>query len=82
MEADFVQECVLSCFSHVQFFATLWTISARLHGAWDSLGKNTSPGNPPNPGIKPGSLMSPALAGRFFTTSATGLRELDVNDLC
>ena len=41
MEADFVQECVLSCFSHVQFFATLWTISARLHGAWDSLGKNT-----------------------------------------
>ena len=41
-----------------------------------------SPGNPPNPGIKPGSLMSPALAGRFFTTSATGLRELDVNDLC
>ena len=25
----------------------------------------------PNPGIKPGSLMSPALAGRFFTTSTT-----------
>ena len=29
------------------------------------------PGDPPNPGIKPLSLMSPALAGRFFTTSAT-----------
>ena len=25
----------------------------------------------PNPGIEPGSLMSPALAGRSFTTSAT-----------
>ena len=30
------------------------------------------PGDLPDPGIKPASLMSPALAGRFFTTSATG----------
>ena len=30
-----------------------------------------TPGNLPNPGIKPLSLASPALAGRFFTTSAT-----------
>ena len=29
------------------------------------------PGDLPNPGIEPESLMSPALAGRFFTTSAT-----------
>ena len=28
------------------------------------------PGDFPNPGIKPSSLKSPALAGRFFTTSA------------
>ena len=28
-------------------------------------------GDLPNPGIKPQSLMSPALAGGFFTTSAT-----------
>ena len=28
-------------------------------------------GDLPNPGIKPTSLVSPALAGRFFTTSAT-----------
>ena len=27
------------------------------------------PGDLPNPGIEPVSLMSPALAGRFFTTS-------------
>ena len=30
-----------------------------------------TPGYLPNPGIKPMSLMSPALAGRFFTISAT-----------
>ena len=29
------------------------------------------PGNLPDPGIKPMSLMSPALTGRFFTTSAS-----------
>ena len=29
------------------------------------------PGNLRNPGIKPMSLMSPALAGRFFTANAT-----------
>ena len=31
----------------------------------------SSSGDLPNPGIEPGSLMSPALAGGFFTTSAT-----------
>ena len=30
-----------------------------------------SPGNLPYPGIEPVFLMSPALAGGFFTTSAT-----------
>ena len=30
-----------------------------------------SPGNLPDPGIGPGSSTSPALAGRFFTTSTT-----------
>ena len=30
-----------------------------------------SPGELPNPGIEPTSLTSPALAGGFFTTSAT-----------
>ena len=29
------------------------------------------PGDLPHPGIEPTSLMSPALAGRFFTTSTT-----------
>ena len=30
-----------------------------------------TPGDLPNPGIKPASLVSPALAGGFFTTSDT-----------
>ena len=30
-----------------------------------------SPGDLPDPGIKPASLTSPALAGRFFITEAT-----------
>ena len=29
------------------------------------------PGDLPDPGVVPASLMSPALAGGFFTTSAT-----------
>ena len=29
------------------------------------------PGDHPNPGLEPATLMSPALAGRFFTTRAT-----------
>ena len=30
-----------------------------------------SPGDLPDPGIKPASPVSPALAGRFFTTNAS-----------
>ena len=43
---------------------------------WDSPGNSTSglpcppPGDLPSPGMEPMSLMSPALAGRFITTSA------------
>ena len=46
------------------------------------------PGDIVNPGIKPWSLMSPALAGRFFTTSATweppseGHRPWDLGSTC
>ena len=39
-----------------------------------------TPGDLPDPGIKPPSLVSPALAGAFFTTSATWTLEL-VSDL-
>ena len=67
-----------SCFSHVQHCATPWTAACQ---APLSMGFSRQeywgrvpcppPGDLPNPGIKPKSLMSPALAGRFFTTSTT-----------
>ena len=51
---------------------------ARLLCPWNSAGKFTGKGfhfllqgDFPNPGIKPMSLTSPALAGSFFTASAT-----------
>ena len=48
-------------------------LDSSVHGVLQ--GENTgggcraSPGDLPNPGIEPVSLMSPALAGRFFTIS-------------
>ena len=49
----------------------------RLLCPWDAPGKNAGrvacppPGDLPDPGIEPASHTSPALAGRFFTASAT-----------
>ena len=69
----------LSCFSGVQLFVTLWTIACQAlllmecsrQEYWSGLPR-PSPGDLPNPGIKPVSLSSPALAGRFFTTVPPG----------
>ena len=66
---------VLSQFSHVQLFATLWTVGHQGPLSmefsrpvfWSGL-PCPPPGDLPDPGIKPESLMSPALAGGFFTT--------------
>ena len=70
--------CVLNCFSHVQVFATLRTVPCQ---APLSMGFSRQeycsglpcppPGDLLDPGIKPMSLVSPTLAGGFFTTSAT-----------
>ena len=56
---------------------TPWTV-ARLLCPWDFSGMNTglgipvpSPGDILNLGMEPMSLMSPALAGMFFTNSTT-----------
>ena len=69
---------MLSHFSLVQFFATLWTLACQ-----DPLSMGfsrqdycnglpcLSPGDLPNQGIKPTSLKSPALASNFFTISAS-----------
>ena len=70
--------CVLSCFSCVRLFATIWTVAhqhplsmgfSRLE-YWSGL-PCPPPGDLPSPGVEPASLMSPALAGRFVTTCAT-----------
>ena len=69
---------MLSYFSRVRLFATLWTVACQ---APLSMGFSRQkyrsglpcppPGDLPNPGVEPESLTSPALAGGFFTTSAT-----------
>ena len=46
---------------------------------WNRL-PSPSPGDLPNPGIKPVSLTSPALAGGFFTTSAIILDTIIILD--
>ena len=68
---------MLSHFRHIQLFTTLQTITTKLLYSWNFPGKSigvvasTPPsGDLPDPGIKPESLMSPALVGGFFTTAA------------
>ena len=62
-------ECVLSHFSSVQLFGPPLAVA---HQAPLSVGFSpcSPPGDLPDPGIEPVSLMSPVLAGRFFITSA------------
>ena len=77
MKKDFFHSCMISCFSCVGLFVTLWTVA---HQAPLSMGfyrQKYQSGLPcPPPGIfltqVPNlHLTSSALAGRFFTTSAT-----------
>ena len=70
--------CVLIHFSRVQLFVNLWTVA---HQAPLSMGFSRQeywsgvpcppPGDLPDPGIEPVSLMFPALEDRLFTTSTT-----------
>ena len=69
---------MLSCFSRVQLFATLWTVAHQAplsvkfsrQEYWSGL-PCPPPGDLPNPGMEPKSLMSSALLGEFFTISPT-----------
>ena len=74
--------CVFVCvcaFSHVQHFETPWTvvhqaplsIEFSMQEYWSGLPFPPA-GDHPDPGIKPTSLVSPALAGRFFPTAPPG----------
>ena len=73
-----VHSCMLRRFSRVQLFATLWTIALQAPLSMEFSRQEycsglpcPPPGDLPNPGIELASLPSPALAGRFFTASAT-----------
>ena len=71
--------CMLGRFSHVQLFATSWTVA---HQAPLSFGFSRqeywsglpfpSPGDLPYPGTEPGSPTFPALADGFFTPEPLG----------
>ena len=68
--------CVLSRFSHVRLFETLWTEAQQAplfmgfsrQKYWNEL-PCPPPGYHPDPGMEPAFLMFPVLAGRFFTSS-------------
>ena len=70
--------CVLSCFSHVPLFVTLWTVARQAplsmgfsrQEHWSGLPR-PPPGNLPEPGLKFAFLTSHALALKFFTISTT-----------
>ena len=68
--------CLLSHFSRVQLFATLWLVALQAplcmgyssQENWSGL-PCPPPGDLSNPGIEPVFLTFPALAGGFFTSS-------------
>ena len=70
--------CILSCFSRVQLFATLWTVAHQSplftrfsRQEYQSGLPCPPPGDLLHPGLEPVSLTSPELASEFLTTSAT-----------
>ena len=65
--------------SWIQLFVILWTVACQTplsmgffsQEYWSGLPFPT-PGHLPGPGIEPASLVTPALAGRVFTTEPPG----------
>ena len=72
--------CVLSRFSHVRLFETLWIAACQTplsmgfsrQEYWSGL-PFPPPGNLPHPGIKPASPVSSALASDSFPLSHLGI---------
>ena len=70
--------CTVSCFTCVQFCATPWIVTRQAplstgfsrREYWSGL-PCPPPGDLPDPGTEPMSLMSPASEGMFFTNSTT-----------
>ena len=69
---------MLSCCSRVRLSVTPWTVARQAplsmgfprQEDWSGL-PFPPPGDLPDPGVEPACLMSPVLAGGFFTTGAT-----------
>ena len=78
----------MCAFSHVQLFANPWTVAHQVplsvefsrQGYWRGL-LFSIPRDLPNPGIEPKSLVPPALAGGFFTTSPPGKPPLTIKNI-
>ena len=71
--------CVLSSFSRVRLFATLWTITCQAplssgfsRQEYQSGLSFPTPGDLPNPGIESKSPASPTLVGGFFQLAPPG----------
>ena len=69
---------MLSCFSSVRFFVTLWAVARQallsmefFRQEYQSVLPCSLLGDLPDPGIKPLSPMFPALAGGSFTANTT-----------
>ena len=75
---SFVVVIIVQLLSYVRLFVTPWTVAHQVplsvgfprQEYWSKL-SFPSPEDLPDPGIKPMSLVSPALAGGSFTTCAT-----------
>ena len=74
----FLNACVLSYLNHVWLFTILCSVACQapvsMGFSWQEYWSGLlcpHAGDLPNPGIEPEPFMSPALAGRFFTTGIT-----------
>ena len=77
-EMTHICACVLSHFSRVQLFATLWSVACYIPLSMRFSRQEylsgflcLPPEDLPDPGIEPISLASPSLEDSFFTTSTT-----------
>ena len=79
---------IVKLLNRVQLFVTPWAVAHQAPMSvefsrqeyWSGL-LCPPPGDLPDPGIEPSSLMYPALAGGFFTTSATWEAHTDYSGL-
>ena len=79
VRAKSLQSCLTLCDSWTVAHQAPLSMGFSMQEYWSGL-PFPPPRDLPNPGIEPMSLTSPALAGRFFTTSAT--IPWDAHSLC